>query len=1400
MARRKLNPSGYGYRCPICQQIIEYAKNGRRHANWIHSLVVTTEEVRRTWEQAKIPDSDNDDESAESDTCMDAETSDTHCVLCGPDQPMPEDDGVPVGESPQSRHVSDTIHGMFVEAREPPMEGPASQNNVAQAFVDHPNIAVLDSMFQDRLPAAVKEKLAALLVDASVLPGYQQVLGNNNTLLGLRGTGYEPFPNYTIMAFFIMRAFLYHSYDALELVAALLRNPEFKSDEVPTSIENLKKVLEGCLPTLQAEAKVSESKYKGTSLSLLEVLQRRFMANPRVAEELRYTPTYVYEDRVKPFENESIATGRVYTAACTADKFHNDPSLTVTVKKNGPTMHASEYLCRGDYVMTIHNENGELSGVRVFLIHHFANVSHVADADPWTMRRPGERRPVPAIVGYPVRCTWSKTSGDTETYKFQELAQEDIDWSRSDGLTLVHESDACKVLEHGDTDMDIQHSKRRQVFSKTLNKHTFVLDSITTHVKITLLPTPKTPIRREYDTREEIEQHIARRKLFMELFKDGAVIHSFEFRGIDSCMIRLANSPYKHLMCPLLNLIFSMYIPPKGKRGKNEQAIYEDLNGLCASLIECVNRGCGRFLFDAGSNTVELVTMLTGNLMVDYPAACEITNTISGRGTGSRPVGDYRLMGMDAPNAPSDMPDDALIRKSLVLERTLYQQRRDELERPPLPNGKAMPAKKVPINGFQNPFLEVADVENVDVFKFTSLGVKHASYQNFANQRVHKVVWTDLLSVYGVEKMALSYAKYSNNRSMSYCSLAESQSQMITQHGRIKFKSVDAFLNVMHALYVDLFHPDELDTISEFKLMFRNSVVRLFGYPNKKHYNLEDAAANNKPTRKRVNFGHVKKKKKSNRKEDSDDEDDDAHEQGAGGQAEYDAAEALAEDKRRQFQTQLIEYARLTVRICRLVNSSVVSESNLEEFKTMTREIDTVAGCIEKYIKRITVVAEDDDAERRPVDLENDDEQAVVADGQENERGHAPTTSLLGTPSVRLLFSESMRLIRENGSMVYRSEDIGEFNQGVVETGSKKTSSREDTLHAEVMNTENGRGTFLSLLADTPFVDIPKPDHWQPNKPRPESTDSFVMAMASATNRVDYFVASAKLGLLMYPGSKLRALGDTKDYTGPLGPLKKLLQEKVSPSFFFPPGKKTLKPYSADRVKHNTHLFILYTMKDQVQKLLTETVGWGDADVMEAGSEAKVEAVDRLVKELHDVLTDIFTDLDAIVAMEIRPDESMNAAVRALITAEPPTKCVSSWKTLTGSKVSITAGQYIIIKFYNDGDDAARFDLAQYVSTVMICPTSMLYEARSATVLVSWLEPNLDDDGVHLRDPRYGYPLYHRGSFGWVPLSSIVRCAHAFPANHDTAATLTNERRSLELYKVQDVILNELAHYSTVET
>jgi len=74
-----------------------------------------------------------------------------------------------------------------------------------------------------------------------------------------------------------------------------------------------------------------------------------------------------------------------------------------------------------------------------------------------------------------------------------------------------------------------------------------------------------------------------------------------------------------------------------------------------------------------------------------------------------------------------------------------------------------------------------------------------------------------------------------------------------------------------------------------------------------------------------------------------------------------------------------------------------------------TEKIDPILG-------KVSVAEEDDDGMRRPADFGDDTDVTEVTSG--TDRGTIPTSGVLCTPTVRNLFSEWIRKVKELGSLM----------------------------------------------------------------------------------------------------------------------------------------------------------------------------------------------------------------------------------------------------------------------------------------------------------------------------------------------------------------------------------------------
>ena len=489
---------------------------------------------------------------------------------------------------------------------------------------------------------------------------------------------------------------------------------------------------------------------------------------------------------------------------------------------------------------------------------------------------------------------------------------------------------------------------------------------------------------------------------------------------------------------------------------------------------------------------------------------------------------------------------------------------------------------------------------------------------------------------------------------------------------------------------------------------------------------------------------------------------------------------AECKERRHQFQTALIREARLTVEICRLVTSSVVSESDLTRFQTLSRELVTLVETkVDPIIGRVTVADEDDDAERRPAEFGDDNEVNLHVIGEGNQRGTVPTTGSLCTPSVRNLMAEFVMKVREQGSFAYGSEVIGEFNQGDVETTAINTNSREDSMHKQMMDTTENRKAFTALLCGAPWIytddalfDITDDTKYQGDVVQREKQAS--------KDRVNMFVGKAYLGQLEYPGQKLMNLGGTP--AGCDKKLMKLLQDKVSHSLFNPPENKLIRLYGAMRLASASRMYLRLNIDGILHQLLA-IAGILDENVTE---EWRNRVGNRLVQTC-----------------------CVKEAYMDMLGPQHNAERLGMYTRLISKNTSLQPGSFMMVKFddgprsvgaqdLNGGRTAEyKVGVAQLIGNVVFCNTSTTCDPDSASVVICWFEPELIADQRNRtdeidRNDIYGYPKYFRHEWEIIKPNCIVRQAHVIPNQVMNAHT--------DAFDITHVLLNELAHYPTAET
>jgi hypothetical protein len=414
---------------------------------------------------------------------------------------------------------------------------------------------------------------------------------------------------------------------------------------------------------------------------------------------------------------------------------------------------------------------------------------------------------------------------------------------------------------------------------------------------------------------------------------------------------------------------------------------------------------------------------------------------------------------------------------------------------------------------------------------------------------------------------------------------------------------------------------------------------------------------------------------------------------------------------------------------------------------------------------------------RRPTDYGDDTNVTSAMSG--TDRGTVPTSGVLCTPTVRNLFSEWIRKAKELGSFVYGSEISGEHNQGDVEETAYNTSSRENTMHREMMLTQEGRTSFCSYFCGSPYsvltVDTETFD------PKNFQGDTEVEKALNAGNaRLATFVASAYLGQLTYPGSKLVSLSKPPTKDNPDHQLMKLLQERLSPSLFNPPEQNRARLYSAARKLTNKNLFFRKNIDDMISLLLEQS----------HTKATDMPAVDR-------------TRLNELLNRSCVINDGYKKKFD-----DDPCRFVL-YKRIIGKNASINPGDFVQVKFNDDvqlsnrrmvDDDIvapASIGLAQFIGAVAFATTSKKCDKEHAgCAVICWFEPYTyrDRNRTPVCDNVYGYPEYAKGKWDVIHTNSIIKMAHVIPVDLD------EDNENSTMFSIEKVCLNVLAHFSTIQS
>ena len=1097
----------------------------------------------------------------------------------------------------------------------------------------------------------------------------------------------------------------------IRLIIQLVSHPEFNPDDLPHTVNGITQMLASCIPTCNIDSTTdTNTGYKGSVQYLPEVVQRKFLANPVIAKEMSYNPVYLYEDNHDPFKEEmSINTKRLYAGPQTADRFHLNDGLTK--RSNSLFIDGSMHTVqRGDYVLIVPNVPHSEWKCQLMLVHHFADVKHIGNEDS-----PAEQ----AVVGYylpwvthVVRHPPESADDFLDTRVAKTCSSGEIDYSKPDNLRLGLQRCMLHVMHIGES-YELKYQS---------NPALGEIHHYTTTV--TLISNGTVDELRPSDLDDPNRAANAIRGIMLEIFKDGSIVHSFKYRGVEVQMVRLKNCPFYIVNSPAMNVMFAMSIPPKGKRKLNPEAIYQDMKSFTDNMNACVSKHKPHMLFDAYDGSIVWCSMDNMNILADSPEAWELTQSIGGGYSISRILKEYSILqdaNVDLAKYGIDTraPPDMLVNKVLDLEERLYRIKRQQDPKPNSINpdtGKKWSLKDVRILKLPNPNLEVDPKDDFDIMKSQSFGIMH-SKQNFANQRVQRVVVLQMLKQptvahpnIGVAIMQEKYNRYADSDSLRRCSLCELNCQAITQYGRIKFQGIDNYLNVMHAVFVDTFHPKFVSTKKDFDNLFVASIANKF--------------------------------------ETDSDEDN---------------------KKRADFQLSLIQWSEITVQICNLMTSSVISQPDIDQFKELTKAIVVLTKeKIDPVIGKVYIEEEDDDAMRRPVDFGDDTDVTSATSGI--DRGTIPTSGVLCTPTVRNLFSEWIRKVRELGSFVYGSEIAGEHNQGDVEDTAYNTSSRENTMHKEMMNTQEGRTMFRSYFCGSPYTMLTSDIEVFDPKEFPGET-VVEKSMNAGSARLATFVAAAYLGQLSYPGSRLVSLSKHPEKVNPNHRLMKLLQEKLSHSMFSPPEQNVARLFGAERKKTNKSLF----NRKGIDLILSQLLEQSHTNDM---PQADITRINDLIKEFC-----------------IINDEYKH------IFEKDPCRFVL-FKRLVGKNASISPGDFIQVKFIagmnpNNNSPVVSVGLAQFIGSVAFAPKSKRCDtARTGCAIVCWFEPYTFDDqqSTPVCENVYGYPEYMKGNWDVIPPNSIIKMAHVIPMDIDEGD------ESNTVFSIKRVCLNVLAHFSTIES
>ena len=1292
------------FKCPF-PECLHWTKrrlnNAVRHSRTEHSIYTTCAEVYATWEQAPLPPRNANRWLVNEGSGLVIGNNRHHEVPpadAGDDvEPIIPDHGFENDVDIISEHNENNMraHLLPEEAGAHEEEEPVRQN-IADPDVPYTtaDISTLCDEIAGKLSPDIMNILRSFAIPLNTT--HEQILSPfpHNKPRGFRTKdSWAPFPNYTIVVFFILKYVVMLSNENVRLVMELVRHPEFSPNDVPKDLKHIKEEIVACMPTLHIDAQVTKEKCKSSSVSQLEVMACRCLANPIISKALKYNPVYLYQDGVNALDDAmnkgNIYEHRVYGESNTADKWHMNERLTQTVAVYNRGPEGIIHICRGDYVLLYKRQpnvrdDGQVS---CMLVHHIATVRYV--------NSPEDEAGIRVIVGYHLKPpAHVRHNKNATTYTYTAFDKDAINMNKVDNLRMVPH-----YFYEGHMEIDGH-------FAVT-NKFRNIVRSF-----YLVQPPDSVPIRRCGTT--------IQRPLSMETFRDGSCVHTFVFRGVTAHMVRLSNSPFHHIMCPVANYITSICIEQEGKRGANPMAVFMDMKTLHDNLSLCENKQKWIMLYNETDKELSCYNMFTGSMIGDIPELTEVSQSLKGQVPDMRRYGEYKMMGLDlvSEGVPLDAPDDLYVRKTLVNEMILYNMKRGTVRRPNNPDltqNRQYAQSVIKQNPLPNPFME----GDVDIFPALTFAIKHESYSNFANCRVISVIINDVLSVNGRKVIAQKYSKYANADPLYGCIICEHRSQLISQRGRVKFHSVELFLNVFHLVMCDMFHPTNLYKWDEFTSMFSQMIC--------KQFTEDDYAA------------------------------------------------------RAAFQTRLIKLSQLTTEICQMANKSSVREEDFASFRALTEQINTLASELDGVITEVTVpqrLPENEaDAQNEVMEAADgvvvEDDDAVVDDvddAPEEIRGAVPNSGLLKTIAVTIFFLTWVQRVRENGSFAYHHEVAGEHRQGHVKKIAKNTSSQEDSMHEEMMMTEEQISTFVSLLCGTPYV-YTKAAVFQPSAFDGDK-------QKAAMTRVSYFTACAALGQLQYPGGKLQALSCTdkveKKYNLSEN-LRCLLQDMVSHSLFYPIDKLTV--YSAARAgNHNVLLVVSFT---EMCKKLADIAYLTDAVIND--DEWMTNMKNSIKKQCTVGLQSAKADIDNGV------------------------DCLAFWKTITGWNLDNSPGDgcFVMVKFGDVGLDARDHEIGPHCTSVSKVSLAQVIGCvgyscqKNAThvpeeqigVVICWFEDQNDTDRV------YKYQKYKRGLWDVVPLQSVMRLAHVIPDQMIGNAFGRNTR-----FHLNKVLLNPYAHYKTLNT